>query len=729
MADLPAPEKPALPRKPRLPLAVLGLAAFVLAAVLALASGWGLARLVEGRSAEVLRTRMLSGGFDWAHVQTDGLIVALSGTAPTEAQRFAAINAAGSVVDSSRLQDDFEVMPATVVAPPRFSVEMLRNDDGVQLIGLLPDGPDRETLTEAAAALKSATEPMDMLETAAYPAPEAWPGALGFGIAALKLLPRSKISVSAEGVTVVAIATSDAEKRRFEAALRQAAPKGLPVLTNITAPRPVLTPFTLRFVIDARGARFDACSADTEAARARILTAAAAAGAKGGMSCTIGMGVPSPHWAEATSAAIAALAQMGEGTVTFSDADITLLAGDSVAQASFDRSLGELRATLPDVFSLDARMPEKAQVNAGPVEFTAAVDPKTHQAELRGRLGDDRMQAAVASFARAHFGVKKVYVATLLDPNLPDGWTERVLAGLQALAVLDSGKLLVRADTVEVSGVSGLKTASDSVSQILSDRLGQGKTFKVDVSYDKAMDPLAGLPTPQECLERVQAVQSGGKIGFDPGSAELDAGSQTLMDKLANALKNCGALRMEIGGHTDAQGSTQGNLALSQARAEAVMTALQGRTVDVSAMRAVGYGEGVPIADNGSETGRESNRRIEFSLIDQPIGAVPGQEGAAQGLAGMSGLMGQDAAAKAAAQMAGQDGPAPQTGTAPQAGPAPQAEPAPQQGAAPGDVSADPIPPQATTPPTMAPAVETAADGSPLAPETSPLRPRARPRK
>ena len=61
---------------------------------------------------------------------------------------------------------------------------------------------------------------------------------------------------------------------------------------------------------------------------------------------------------------------------------------------------------------------------------------------------------------------------------------------------------------------------------------------------------------------------------------------------------------MEIGGHTDAQGSEEGNRTLSQTRAEAVLLALQGRQVDVSALTAVGYGESRPIADNETELGR-----------------------------------------------------------------------------------------------------------------------------
>lgn len=678
MADL-STSSP-VPVKPRLSAGAIAALAFLTAAVLALMIGAGLARLVESRSAEVVRTRMLTEGFSWAHVSTDGLIVTMTGTAPTEAQRFAAINLASTLVDPGRVRDEFDVQPATVVAPPRFSVEMLRNDDGVQLIGLVPEGEDRGHLTGAAEALKSDLATMDMLETATYPAPTGWEDALNYGITALKLLPRSKISVAADGVSIIAIATSEIEKRQFEAALSRAAPKGLHVTTSISAPRPVLTPFTLRFVLDAKGARFNACSADTEAARARIIAAARAAGATGDPICTVGMGVPSPSWAQATTLAIHALTEMGSGTVTFSDADVSLQAGDTVTQASFDRAVGELRAALPDVFSLDAKMPQKAVVAAGPVEFTARLDAKTHRAELRGRLGDDRMQAAVASFAKARFGADKVYVATLLDPTLPDGWTERVLAGLQALANLDSGDLLVRNDTVEVSGISGSQTASDTISQLLSDRLGQGKTFKVDVTYDKALDPMAGLPTPQECLDRVQAVLAKQKITFDPGSAELDAASGAVMDSLAVALKNCDGIKLEIGGHTDAQGSTQGNLALSQARAETVMVALQGRQVDVSQMRAVGYGEGVPIADNGTEAGREQNRRIEFTLLDQP-GEVP----AAKGLTGM---------------VAPGDSAVPDDGTA---------------AVAQADAGANPD-------------AETAPDGTSLAPDQPTIRPRARPR-
>ena len=101
---------------------------------------------------------------------------------------------------------------------------------------------------------------------------------------------------------------SEEAKRRLETALSRRAPDGLRLALDMSAPRPVITPFTLRFGIDADGARFDACSADTEEARDRILGAAAEAGLSGqgklhasGWACRRAAGrmprsLPSPSW-------------------------------------------------------------------------------------------------------------------------------------------------------------------------------------------------------------------------------------------------------------------------------------------------------------------------------------------------------------------------------------------------------------------------------------------------
>ena len=70
-----------------------------------------------------------------------------------------------------------------------------------------------------------------------------------------------------------------------------------------------------------------------------------------------------------------------------------------------------------------------------------------------------------------------------------------------------------------------------------------------------------------------------------------------------------------MGGHTDSRGSDSVNLRISQARADAVVTALLQRGVASDLLVAKGYGEDAPIADNATEEGRARNRRIEFQAI------------------------------------------------------------------------------------------------------------------
>jgi OmpA-OmpF porin, OOP family len=86
------------------------------------------------------------------------------------------------------------------------------------------------------------------------------------------------------------------ERRRLEVDLARRVPTGVRLALDISSPRPVITPFNLRFLISDGKGRFDACSADTEEAQARILAAARTAGMEGKGTCTIGLGVPSPNW-------------------------------------------------------------------------------------------------------------------------------------------------------------------------------------------------------------------------------------------------------------------------------------------------------------------------------------------------------------------------------------------------------------------------------------------------
>lgn len=105
-------------------------------------------------------------------------------------------------------------------------------------------------------------------------------------------------------------------------------------------------------------------------------------------------------------------------------------------------------------------------------------------------------------------------------------------------------------------------------------------------------------------------------ITFAFNSAVIRPESYPVLDDAAKVLKSKPTMRVEIGGHTDSIGSDAYNQKLSYQRANAVRDYLiKYHTVDPSRLIAVGYGEGQPIADNRTKSGRELNRRIEFKVL------------------------------------------------------------------------------------------------------------------
>lgn len=588
---------------------------FAAAGVLSLVTANFAGSAVERASLTGVLSELDAEGLTWAEVDTNGLQVFLFGTAPDEAARFQALSAAGRVVDTSRVIDQMLVEEPEEIAAPSFSVEILRNDAGISVIGLVPASTKRKALIEDLRKTAGETEVMDLLETADYPAPEGWADALLFASAALKDLPRSKISISASEVSIKAMTESAEARSRLETALTRRKPETLRLALELSAPRPVISPFTLRFTIDDAGARFAACSADTEEARARILSAAAKAGVEGKATCRLGLGVPSRRWADAVEISISKLAELGQGTLTFSNADISLVAAQGTNQARFDRIVGELEAALPDLFALNADLPKPPEAQPeGIPDFVATLSPEG-AVQLRGRLGSEQARVTADSFARALFSSETVYTAARVTEGLPADWTVRVLASLDALAMLANGAATVTPDRVVIAGKTGNPDASTQIADLLVAKLGEAAAFDIDVEYVEALDPIAALPTPEECEAMIVEVIGDRKITFEPGSARLDASAVDIMDELADLLKQCGDIALEIGGHTDSQGREIMNQELSRDRAQAVLDALRMRRVPTRSYTAKGYGETLPIADNGTEVGREANRRIEFKLL------------------------------------------------------------------------------------------------------------------
>jgi len=96
-------------------------------------------------------------------------------------------------------------------------------------------------------------------------------------------------------------------------------------------------------------------------------------------------------------------------------------------------------------------------------------------------------------------------------------------------------------------------------------------------------------------------------------SASLCQEYETLTT-LANYLKAQPNRKIALVGHTDAEGSLQGNIALSRQRARAAMQRLIELGVPRAQLEAEGVGYLAPMANNLTEEGRTQNRRVEAIL-------------------------------------------------------------------------------------------------------------------
>lgn len=130
---------------------------------------------------------------------------------------------------------------------------------------------------------------------------------------------------------------------------------------------------------------------------------------------------------------------------------------------------------------------------------------------------------------------------------------------------------------------------------------------------EKALAALSALPASPPIEEALRALNLP-VVNFASGSAEIPAAARTVLAKAAAVIAALPpSVKLEIAGHTDSAGTVDGNLALSQARAQAVLEFLVAAGAPRERLIARGYGDARPIASNATDEGRFRNRRIEFA--------------------------------------------------------------------------------------------------------------------
>ncbi len=104
-------------------------------------------------------------------------------------------------------------------------------------------------------------------------------------------------------------------------------------------------------------------------------------------------------------------------------------------------------------------------------------------------------------------------------------------------------------------------------------------------------------------------------IFFDVDKYELKEKSFTELEKIIRFLTENPQISIEIGGHTDNTGNAGYNQQLSEKRAKSVYNYLISKGISSKRLSARGFGSVAPVASNETDSGRQLNRRIEFTIL------------------------------------------------------------------------------------------------------------------
>jgi len=165
--------------------------------------------------------------------------------------------------------------------------------------------------------------------------------------------------------------------------------------------------------------------------------------------------------------------------------------------------------------------------------------------------------------------------------------------------------------------VIGKVAGNTALGAILGAAIGGGAGAIIGKKMDKQAQEIKN-EVPNATVERYE---EGINIKFDAGvlfgfdKSDLSAVAQDNIKNLATVLNKYPDTYVRVEGHTDAKGTDEYNMALSQRRVNSVTAFLIKQGIAANRIQGFAYGKTQPIATNDTEEGRAKNRRVEFSIF------------------------------------------------------------------------------------------------------------------
>jgi OmpA-OmpF porin, OOP family len=250
--------------------------------------------------------------------------------------------------------------------------------------------------------------------------------------------------------------------------------------------------------------------------------------------------------------------------------------------------------------------------------FMWRADRENNQLVLSGSVPSEDAKAAIYKHAVEVFEPTIVVDKMTIADGAPAGdWSGIATLGLDELRKLEpGGYAMLSAKELTVWGTTPIVDVKQAIEKTMG-TLPDGYLGRPTVTLATASPPAAPVnePVTDPCEAKVANTVAGRNIGFASAKADLTAEGQSVLDDVATVLASCPKTSVTVAGHTDSRGDDAMNMALSQARADAVVTYLGSKGIAAGRMTAKGFGETAPLDTAQVPSAWAKNRRIEFKVV------------------------------------------------------------------------------------------------------------------
>ncbi|MFC0625012.1 channel-forming protein ArfA/OmpATb [Kribbella deserti] len=243
-----------------------------------------------------------------------------------------------------------------------------------------------------------------------------------------------------------------------------------------------------------------------------------------------------------------------------------------------------------------------------------AIERTGNTIKVQAVAPDESAKQALLAAARAHLPADgQVVDEVRLDPGvgLPD---LQAIGSLLATLARAKGDVAVRYDgkVVTLSGAVPDQATKATASRAAAAAVpGAVLANELDAPNVKPPREIGVCENPQIWLDRFVAQKP---VLFRGGTAITTADGQLTVIRVAELLRQCGSVQIQVNGHTDNLGHPSTSLPLSTDRANAVKTQLVHLGIAATRITTKGLGHTQPIAPNDSQAGRIVNRRADFKV-------------------------------------------------------------------------------------------------------------------